>query len=118
MRASDVYGVDRRARSNIRIEKRWTNNRSNYVIVAVTCDGGRVAVSNPEGWHALFSGTLHCLDRIPKALSETDGDEHILRSQDLYFMLYCSSASRWRLCVEAKRRQSVCQIKGQRSSEV
>src|SRR5687768_10464135 len=102
MRASDVYGVDCRGRCNIRIKKRWTDYRSNYVIVAVARDRSRIAVSNPEGRHALFSGAQHCLHRVPKALPETDGHEHIVRSQDLYFMLYCPGASRRRLSVEPK----------------
>jgi hypothetical protein len=118
MRAGYVDGVDRSRWSDIRIQEGWAHHGSNYMIVAVARYGRSVAVCNSKGWHSLFFSTQHRFYRIPEALPEADGDEYIFRGQDFDFVLQRPRASTWCLRIESKRRQSVSQIKSQRSGEV
>ena len=57
--AGHVNSADRGHRSNVGIEKRWADDRSNQMSVTVTSDGRCVAVSNSESWHALLSRPQH-----------------------------------------------------------
>src|SRR2546422_1048876 len=103
MSASHMNGANRSHRSNVGVEKRWTDDGSNQMSVTVTSYRRCAAVSDSKSWHALLSGSQYRIDRIPQTLTETDSYENVLRSQHFDFVLQIPAAADWRLGIEPKR---------------
>src|SRR5215475_4787693 len=118
MRAGYLNRADQSNGGQIRSEKRWGDYGSDQMSVAVSRDGCRVAVGDPEGGHSLFARLPHGFDRNPQTLAEADRDQQVFGGQNLDFVLQLSFAPAGRFGVQSQPDQAVSEVIGQRTGKV
>src|SRR5215470_13167536 len=86
--------------------------------IAVARDRGGLAVGDSKGGYALLIRLQNCLNRYPQTLAEADCYQQVSLGQQLHLVLNVAFAARRRLGIESERRQTVCEVPGQRLGEV
>src|SRR5215470_16595567 len=112
MRACHVNRADQSHGGHIRSEKRWSDDGSDQMSVAISRDGCSVAVGDPEGGHSLFARLPNGFDRDPQTLAEADRDQQIFGSQYLDFVLQLTFAPVGSFSVQSQPDQAVSEVIG------